>query len=249
MQAALLWMGNFFAVSEHECLSEEALCVFLDAPHPGDYSTMPEHVAVSKLMIWRALGEFCAWWDHCDQSDAPPQRREKKKSRMTREAYFSGSLWSSTEMEDHADTFHNINRSGGVTLEREDAYTLAVLCGYTGAYQASFSDSFVGLNQHQFAAQMEEQEYFAPFPSSNRYKVPRPTEPAMAKEWIIFIQAAARLMGRDAAARSRGEGGGDKARGCRGCGSPIKAFKEVLSPTRAAPDREASDGPEKCTVM
>jgi len=59
----------------------------------------------------------------------------------------------------------NVNRKGGETICREDAYALAALCGYTGAYKAVFADSFVGSSQLQFSAQMEEQEHFAPFPS------------------------------------------------------------------------------------
>jgi len=244
MQASMEWMGDFFAVSEHECLSEESLCVFLEVSHAQAWSYIPEHVAVSKLMIWRAVGEFCRWFDHSELT-TPRGDGPTKPAAMTREAYFGGSLWRETGMSDHCDTFRNINRSGGETLVREDAYTLAVVCGYTGAYKASFADSFVGLNQDQFAKQMEEQEYFAPFPSSNRYKVPRPTDPAMAQEWIIFIQAAARLMSHDAAARSRAEGG-EKARGCRGCGSPLKAIQQALSPTRQDP-REGEG--KKCAVM
>jgi len=66
MQAALSWMDIFFTVSGHDSLSEESLKVFLDAPHPGDYASMPEQVAVSKLMVWRAIGEFCGWFDAAD---------------------------------------------------------------------------------------------------------------------------------------------------------------------------------------
>jgi len=210
--ASQQWIETFFACCGHECLSEEALKVFLDGPNPGDYTTMPEPMAQSKLMVWRTFSEFCAWWDISREVVRVPEEET-----MSREVYFKGSLWEQNIMDPHDQTFRNINRQRTETIVKEDALLLAVLCGYTGSSCESFAHSFVGLSEVGFCQQMQELQCFAPFGTSKKHQIPRPTDPQVAREWVLFIQAAARLMNSSSHSDQQTAGMLAGVRGCRGC--------------------------------
>jgi len=63
----------------------------------------------------------------------------------------------------------------------------------------------------------QELQCFAPFGTSKKHQIPRPTDPQVAREWVLFIQAAARLMNSSSHSDQQTAGMLAGVRGCRGC--------------------------------